>query len=210
MNKIYNILYCCCFLFGFERCPDCIDCLDFSCEKRNDFHCCRLVTDASIEALICHSARVGDITALRQLAKEGCLFRFIDASFNQNPFVCAAAHGQVEVLRFLFKEALLFSPWVLEQEVLNTAFITAAANGQLEALKFLFKEVTRFCVLFPDQEILEQSFFFAASGGHVDVLHFLCKESFFRCPFIIEERNKIDRAIEHRIPHNPLLCGCPP
>ncbi|MGE5195831.1 MAG: ankyrin repeat domain-containing protein [Anaerolineae bacterium] len=118
------------------------------------------------------------VNTLRPLIERGCLSQSTTRTTTDHLFVHAAAKGNLETLRFLFKKMFVQSPCFFDRGILNNCCLCAAANGHVEVFHFLFKEIFPQLMCFLGDDILNSCCLCAAANGHLEMFNFLLTEVF--------------------------------
>ena len=157
--------------------------------------CCTLHSARFSEDDLCKAALINNdildlllnttLIQFNPIAEEKCLSRSTLHLVKRNPFVAAAAVGDIKMVKSLFKDVSKSSCF-FDQEIIIGACFAAAANGQLDTLKFLLAKAFPENFFFVDQQIVNESSIVAAAHGQLDVIKFLLAKTFPENLFFVD------------------------
>ena len=108
---------------------------------------------------------------------QGCLPQEIKTLVNQIPVAAAAASGNLDGVKLLFKKELRIS-CCAEEQLVDSACLTASAFGQREVLHFLFKKIVQRSSFTIEPVVLQKCCLAASLNGQRKTLKFLLNDAF--------------------------------
>ena len=108
---------------------------------------------------------------------QGCLPQEIKTLVVKIPVAAAAASGNLDGVKLLFKKELKISCCV-EEQLVDSACLTASAFGQREVLHFIFKKIVQRSSFTIEPVVLQKCCVAASLNGQRKTLKFLLNEAF--------------------------------